>query len=105
MTYATLRRYPPTVTDAELELSWTPSERIIDLDHFARWFYPHEVVAWARDVGRPVHWVDNDWVRVEISRADLHAFAVRIGAGDDVGALIAGIEHESGRLFIEVEAY
>lgn len=107
MTYATLaiRRFPSTATDAELEQPGAPSQTVINLDHFASRFYPHEAAAWANARGLPIHFVDNEWVRIVVGPGDLRDFADTIEAGADVARLICASADPSGRLVIQAEAF
>jgi hypothetical protein len=107
MTYATLsiRRFPLTVTDAELEQPGARSDMVINLDLFAARFYPHEAVAWAKGRELPIHFVDSEWVRIVVGPGDLQDFADTIEAGADVARLICASADPSGRLVIQAEAF
>jgi hypothetical protein len=107
MTYSTLslREYPAAVTQAELESSATKSKQLWDWDHRSRDCYPHDLSGWARSHDIPAFFVDNEFVRVPVTAAQLLVFAKEILGVSDAAALERRAVEAEGSVVIEAEAF
>jgi hypothetical protein len=107
MTYATLsiQEYPATVTPVEFETAATKSTQLFNWDHRSRDCFPHELSAWAKSRDIPAHFVDNDWIRVPVSPAQLSAFAKEVLGIDRADAIQRLAAEAEGLVVIEAEAF
>ena len=107
MTYSSLsiKVYPAAATSAELESYATKSTRLMDWNHRSTDCYPHELAGWAKSHDLPVHYVDNEWVRVPVSAEQLKVFAAEVLGVDEAAYLIGKATEADGIVIIESEEY
>ena len=103
MTFMTLRirEWPPEDSAADLTASPLESPVICDLNQHAREVGPYGLSGWAKEIGAPLFYVDNCWVRAGVSGRQLQQFAAQVLGGLDLSAVVT----EAGRYLIEAEEY
>lgn len=104
MTAYSLRilQWPAGVTKAELERGVLEAPILQSLSAYADQCGPYGLSAWAKPRGHRLHYVDNCWVRAEVTGREVEAFlkeVLRDGPG-----LAPSIVPE-GRYLIEAEEY
>lgn len=68
-------------------------KRVLDLAPYARSCPPHKAAAWARARSLRVHFRDNCWVEIDVTKDDLLALASELGVADDVRDVISSLPH------------
>jgi hypothetical protein len=97
--------YPAAATPAEMESYATKSTRLLDLEHRSRDCYPHQLSSWAQSRDMPVFFVDNEWVRVPVTAAQLGEFVEEVLGIGDASDLITRAGGAEGVVVIESEAF
>jgi hypothetical protein len=103
MTFYTLRirERPAHTHEADLSAARLECPVICDLNEFARACGPYRLSGWANEVGAPLFYVDNCWVRAGVSGRQVLQFAAEVLGGLDLSAVVT----DAGRYLIEAEEY
>lgn len=103
MTFLTLRirEWPAEASEADLTAARLESPVIFNLHNYAREVGPYGLSGWAKEVGAPLFYVDNCWVRAGVSGRQVQQFAAEKLGGFDLSAVVT----EAGQYLIEAEEY
>lgn len=88
-------------SEADLTAAPLESPVICDLNEYARAVGPYGLSGWAKEVGAPLFYVDNCWVRAGASGRQVQQFAAEVLGGLDLSSVVT----EAGQYLIEAEEY
>ena len=102
LTYLSLtaRAYAHDTSEEALQLPSTPSTRIWSPSTYSRDHGPGLLQPWAEARGLQVYWVDNCWMRVPVTEAELRSFISEV-----VGETLTSEAPADTRLMLEADEF